>query len=107
MFLLKYVIVTLFAFFCVSKLFICIDVDVTDEGVATSCISYLLSQVVHDGIVLAVVTHVGPCFLHGLSDLLLQYAVLLLKLAYRLQVGGQTVIQVLHLAPLITQDVAS
>lgn len=68
-------------------------------------ISYLLPQIIQDEVVLAIVAGLWTSFLEGLSDLMLQFAVLLFQLSHRLQIGSQAVIQILHMAFLIAHDV--
>ena len=66
--------------------------------------AYLLAKVLDDGLVLAVVSQVGPPFLQSLHDLHLQLLVGLLQVPHRLQVVGQAVVQVLHCSPLVAHD---
>ena len=68
---------------------------------------HLLPQVIQDGLVLAVVSEVGSALLQGLLDLNLQLVVGLLQVPHRLQVVGQTVVQVLHGKLLVAHDVGT
>ena len=67
--------------------------------------SYLVLQVINDGKVAGVVMGDDSPALVPLSDLLIQAVVLLLQGAHLLQVGGQTVIQVLHGGLLVGSNV--
>lgn len=64
----------------------------------------LLAQLINDGLETAVVVDIGTSLLQGLADLHLQLAVGLLQEPHFLQVGGQTVIQVLHGHLLVAHD---
>ncbi len=68
------------------------------------CHAYLSAQVINDGLILAVVSHVGPPLLQSLHDLHLQLLVGPFQVPHRLQVVGQTVVQVLHGSLLVAQD---
>ena len=68
--------------------------------------THLPPQVIQDGLVFAVVAEVGPTLLHGLADLDLQRAIGLLQVPHRLQVAGQSVVEVLHGKLLVAHDVA-
>ncbi len=72
-----------------------------DKAFKFNNVSHLHPQVIQDCMVLAVVACFWSTFLQGLSDLHLQFAVLLLQPAHRFQVSGQTVVQILHVAFLI------
>ena len=66
--------------------------------------AHLSAQVLQDGSVLAVLPHLGASLLQRLPDLHLQLVVGLLQAPHRVQVGGQAVVQVLHVAPLVAHD---
>lgn len=67
--------------------------------------THLLVQIVNDGLEAAVVIHIWASLLQDLADLQLQLTVGLLQGPHFLQVGGQTVIQVLHEHLLIAHDI--
>lgn len=74
------------------------------QNTLTSPSSYLVLQVINDGKVAGVVVADDGSALVPLSDLLVKAVILLLQGAHLLQVGGQTVIEVLHGGLLIGPD---